>query len=281
MATARFFRARRRALAVVLALGTAPATVAAQHSPATIFAAASLTEAFRAIAAAYHNGHPFERVNFNFAGSQQLVLQLTEGAKGDLLATADPQWMREAQARGLIDGDPVPFVRNLLVVIVPRANRAGLHGLEDLARPGVKVVLGDQAVPVGRYSSELLDGLAVRGGLGANYAKQVMANVVSLEDNVKGVVSKVELGEADAGIVYRSDAQGAAAPALGQIEIPDSLNIAALYPIALLKGGDNPDLARSFLAYILSPAGQEILERFGFERLPAGSGAASRPATKP
>lgn len=266
-----------RILAGLLALLAVPRPLPAQS--ASIFAAASLTEAFRALGAAFETRHPHDRVNFNFAGSQQLVLQLTQGAQGDLLATADERWMREARDSGLLASEPVVFVRNPLIVILPRANRAGLSTLEDLARPGVKVVLAADAVPIGHYSREVLDKLAGRPGFGRDYAKKVLANVVSLEDNVKGVVSKVELGEADAAIVYRSDANGGAGPALRRIEIPDSENVVGDFPIALLKGGDNPDLARTFLAFVLSPAGQGIFERLGFESVNAvpGSGAASKP----
>ncbi len=240
-------------------------TPAAAQQVLTVFAAASLGDAYRALGADFETGHPGAKVQFNFAGSQQLVLQLTQGARADLLASADERWMQVAVDSGLIAGTPELFARNRLIVIVPRGNPAGVARLQDLARSGVKVVLAADVVPVGRYSRQVLTKLSAAPGFGAQFGARVLANTVSYEDNVKGIVAKVQLGEADAGIVYRSDATGPIAGQLQVIEIPESANVIATYPIAVLARSASAGLARNFLALVLSPAGQATLARFGFD----------------
>ena len=155
---------------------------------------------------------------------------------------------------------PQNFLTNKLVVILPADNPAGLGNLEDLAKPGIKLVLAAEEVPVGKYARQALD--TMNGQFGSDFKDKVLANVVSNEDNVKQVVSKVQLGEADAGIVYTSDA--VAAPDLKTIEIPAELNVIAKYPIAALAKSANPDLAKAFIDYVLSPEGQAVLQKWGF-----------------
>src|SRR5207247_7756162 len=133
----------------------------------------------------------------NLAGSQQLAAQIEQGARADLFASADARWMAYLATRDLLDGAPRVFARNRLVVIVPRTNPARIGRLQDLARRGVKLVLGAPAVPVGQYSREALRNLSRIDGFGADYARRVLANLVSEEENVKSVVGKVQLGEAD------------------------------------------------------------------------------------
>jgi len=174
-------------------------------STLTVYAAASLTDAFRDLGRTLEAAHPGLTVRFNFAGSQQLALQIEQGAPADVFASADQRWMSYAAEKGLVAGESAIFARNRLVAIVPRTNPARIGGLPDLARRGTKVVVAAEAVPAGKYSREALEKLSTAPGFPPEYARRVLANVVSQEENVKAVVAKVQLGEADAGLVYRSD----------------------------------------------------------------------------
>ncbi|MBA3346207.1 MAG: molybdate ABC transporter substrate-binding protein [Gemmatimonadales bacterium] len=232
-------------------------------SALTVFAAASLADAFQELARGLEGEHPGLRVHFNFAGSQQLAVQLEQGARADLLASADRRWMAYAEGRGLVAGEPQLFARNRLVVILPRGNPAQIGRLEDLTRRGVKLVVAAEAVPAGRYSREALRNLAGAPGFPPHYARRVLANVVSEEENVRSVVAKVQLGEADAGMVYRSDVNRSAAPHLRVLDIPDEFNVLASYPVAVLEEARNPNAARAFIRLLLSPAGQRVLQRHG------------------
>jgi len=202
----------------------------------------------------------------NFAGSQQLATQIEQGAAADVFASADQRWMTYATERNLISNVPVTFARNRLVVIVPATNPARIHRLQDLARGGVKLVLGADAVPVGRYSRVVLQNLSRAPGFPRDFAARVLRNVVSEEENVKSVVGKVQLGEADAGVVYRSDITPSVTRFVHRIEIPDSANVVASYPIAMARAARDTTLARAFLDLVLSSEGQAILERHGFAR---------------
>jgi molybdate transport system substrate-binding protein len=181
--------------------------------------------------------------------------------------------MRAVGDSGLLAEPAVVFARNRLVVVLPRKNPAGIGRLQDLARAGVKVVIAAEAVPVGRYTRAALERLAKSPGFRADYAAGVQANVVSYEDNVKGVVAKVQLGEADAGVVYRSDASGSAASDLATLDIPDAVNVIAVYPIARLTSSTAPELARDFVDLVLSMDGQRTLIRSGL--MPGDSAAPS------
>jgi molybdate transport system substrate-binding protein len=232
-----------------------------------VFSAASLTEAFSQIGARFEAGHPGTKVSFNFAGSQQLAQQLAQGAPADVFASADEQQMDAAIKMGRIDPTQKQvFISNHLVVIFPRENPAGMTRLQDLSKPGLHLVLAAGAVPVGAYSLEFLARASRQPEFGPDFKDKVIANVVSYEENVKAVLSKVQLGEADAGIVYISDA-AQATDKLGYLEIPDPLNPAADYFIASLKDSSNLDLAQAFIDFVLSPEGQETLARFGFIRV--------------
>jgi len=225
-----------------------------------VFAAASLSDAFREIARVLEARRPGLTVRLNFAGSQQLAAQIEYGSTADVFASADQVWMTYLQDRGLVIEGPQTFARNRLLVVVPKTNPARIRRLRDLARPGVKLVLGAEAVPVGRYSREVLRKLAAAPGFGNDYARRVLANLVSEEENVKSVVAKVQLGEADAGIVYRSDVPRGARH-VQVLEIPVDYNILASYPIAVLSRTGEPEAARAFVDLVLSPQGQEILAR--------------------
>ena len=233
------------------------------QEPLTVFAAASLTDAFTELGRRFEVTHPGVRVRFNFAGSQQLALQIQQGAHADVFASADQRWMTAVAERGLLLEDPVTFAGNRLVVILPRSNPGSVSRLEDLARVGVKLVIAADAVPIGRYTKEVLGRLAAVPGFDPAYDVRVLRNVVSYEDNVKGVVAKVRLGEADAGVVYQSDATGPGSERLSVLEIPESANVLATYPLAVLRGSSAPALARAFTETVLSPEGQGILAGWG------------------
>ena len=251
----------------------APAQNAPQADAATltdkitlnVFAAASLTNAFGEIGANFSAAHVGTEVVFNFTGSNQLATQIAEGAPADLFASANGTQMKVAIESGrIISGTHQTFARNRLVVITPSDNPAGLTGLPDLATPGLKLVFAASEVPVGQYSLDFLDKAEADGSLGAGYKAAVIANVVSYEENVRVVLAKVSLGEADAGIVYTSDVAANAAGAVAQIEIPDNLNTVASYPIAPLNDSPNLALAQQFMDYVLSPTGQQVLTQYGF-----------------
>ena len=241
-------------------LTPAPPTEA-QPQALTVFAAASLTDAFTEIGAAFDAAHPNVTTTFNFAGSQALRTQIEEGAPADVFASASSKEM-ETLVTGTFVGADVSqvFLSNKLVVILPVDNPAVLEKLEDLANPGIKIVLAAEEVPVGKYARQALD--LMDASFGTGYKDKVLTNVVSNEDNVKQVAAKVQLGEADAGIVYMSDV--VAAPELKSIEIPAELNVIAKYPIALLIKSENADLAAKFIEYVLSTEGQAVLTKWGF-----------------
>lgn len=235
----------------------------------TVFAAASLAEAFAAVAQAFEARYAGAEVVLNLAGSQQLAQQLRLGAPADVFASADRQQMRAAVEAGRVEEDaPQPFARNRLVVVLPKDNPAGLSRLQDLTRPGLRLVLAAEDVPAGRYARLFLEKASGEAAFGATYAQQVRARVASFEQSVRAVLTKVTLGEADAGIVYTSDLAGADAGVVTRLEIPEALNTLAVYPIAPVSDTAHPDLARAFVAFVRSPEGQEILIRHGFAPSP-------------
>ncbi len=227
----------------------------------TVYAAASLTDAFTEIGGAFEAEHPAVTVVFNFGGSQNLRTQIEQGAPADVFASANVKEMDALVAQNHVAPDaPRVFLTNQLVVILPEDNPADITSLEDLRKPDLKLVLAAEEVPAGRYARLVLDNL--NSMFGADYKDSVLANVVSNEDNIRQAVTKVQLGEADASIVYVSDA--VAAPELQRIEIPSEVNVIAEYPIAPLSNSSNSELADQFIAYILSPAGQATLAKWGF-----------------
>lgn len=236
-----------------------------------VFAAASLAEAFEEIASEFERAHPGTRVRLNLAGSQQLATQIEQGASADVFASADLHWMEYLEERARIEGRPAVFARNRLVVIVPNTNPARIGRLQDLSRPGVKVVLGAEAVPVGKYSRDVLRNLSRATGFDAGFARRVLANVVSEEENVKSVVGKVQLGEADAGLCYRSDVTRGVSRYVRVLAFPDSVNVLASYPIAVLRDTPRAALAREFVALVVSARGQSVLERRGLIPAPVSA----------
>lgn len=229
----------------------------------TVYAAASLTGPLSDMGKAFQAANPGTRVVSNFAGSQELRTAIEQGAKADVFASADTANMNELKALGLVVGETPVFAANRLVVIVPKSNPAGIKELHDLARPNVKLDIADPSVPVGSYTLQVLDRLSAAPLFGADFKTRVLARVVSKENNVKQVVSKVVLGEADAGVVYTTDAE-AAADKLMTLDIPDPFNVVAIYPIAVVKESAQPALATTFVQFVLSEKGQMILKKYGF-----------------
>lgn len=269
---------RRAGLVILAALSGG--RISAQETGAaepelTVFAAASLTGAFQELGAIFERAHPGTRVQFNFAGSQQLPVQLEHGAAADLFASADERWMSYAAERNLLAGTAQLFAHNRLVVIVPATNPARIGSLQDLARRGIKLVVAAEAVPVGAYSREALAKLARAPGFPADFDRRVLSNVVSQEENVKSVVAKVQLGEADAGMVYVSDAIGAVARYLRVFPIPEPQNVRADYPLAVLRAAKAPVAAEAFVNLVLGAEGQGILQRYGLIPVAVRSGMAA------
>ncbi|HEX6269620.1 MAG TPA: molybdate ABC transporter substrate-binding protein [Anaerolineales bacterium] len=227
----------------------------------TVYAAASLTDAFAEIGQAFEAEHSGVTVVFNFGGSQNLRTQIEQGAPADVFAAGNTKEMDTLVDQNLIEETaPKGFLTNQLVVILPKNNPAGITSLEDLRMPSLKLVLAAEVVPAGRYARQVLDNLNAL--FGADYKDKVLANVVSNEDNIRQAVTKVQLGEADASIVYVSDA--VAVPELQKIKIPANVNVIAEYPIAPLVESVNSDLADEFIVYVLSPEGQATLKKWGF-----------------
>ncbi len=230
----------------------------------TVFAASSLKEAFEELGKRFREERAGAKVEFNFGGSSQLLAQLQQGASAEVIAFADLITMKKARDAGLIAGEPVIFAKNRLTIVVPKQNRAGIRSLADLAKPGVKVVIAHENVPVGTYAREMLKRASQRPEYGADFANRVLQNVVSEEINVKQVLAKVALGEADAGIVYVTDVKAAGAD-VQQIAIPDDINVIACYPIAVARNARDLQLAQEFVSLVRSEEGRAVLEAHGFQ----------------
>jgi molybdate transport system substrate-binding protein len=235
-----------------------------QKTTLNVFAAASLRDGFEQIGEQFAATHEGTDVVFNFAGSNQLATQIGEGAPADVFASANRAQMQTAIDTGrIVSGTQQTFARNRLIVVTPSDNPRGLATIKDLAAPGVKIVFAAQQVPVGQYALDFLNKAEESGSLGEGYRQAVLTNVVSFEENTRSVLAKVALGEADAGIVYTSDA-AAAGEGVRQIDIPNALNTVAEYPIAVLDDSPNGARAQEFVEYVLSPEGQQVLKRYGF-----------------
>ncbi len=220
----------------------------------TIFAASSLTDAFTQIGQDFHTANPEVTVTFDFGSSTDLVAQIQSEGTADVFASASETAMDS------LEGDPgaagrTDFATNGLVIITPPDDSAAIGSLEDLTKPGVQLVLAAEGVPVGDYARDMLGN--------AGILDPALANVVSNEEDDAGVVGKITAGEADAGIVYASDV-AAAGGSVRAVEIPNDVNVVAFYPIAVVTGSANPDQAKAFLDYVVSPDGRATLERFGF-----------------
>lgn len=232
--------------------GSASPTPRPLRGSISVFAAASLTDSFKGLATAFHHAHPGVTIQFNFAGTPTLVTQIEQGAHADVFASADTTNMEKLKADGYTLSDPKIFAHNQLEIVVAPGNPKGINSLADLAKPGLIYITEAPTVPAGKYSRQAL----AKAG--------VSVTPKSLETDVRSVVSKVELGEADAGIVYITDIKAAGGKVAG-VAIPDSDNVLATYPMVAVKGSTHADVDNAFIAYVLSPAGQSSLASFGFQ----------------
>lgn len=259
-------RRRKRALPAVAVLAAATAVLAACGSadaagsatPAatlTVFAAASLEDAFTALGQEFEDAHPGVEVAFSFAGSSDLVTQLIGGAPADVFASADQATMDKATDADLVQGEPIPFGSNTLTVVVPPGNPGQVTSFADLDSPGLAVVVCAPQVPCGRATQRL------------EHATGVALSPVSEESSVTDVLNKVVTGEADAGLVYVTDASGAG-DAVRTVPVPEAAGIANTYPVVVLADAPRPDLAQEFVDLLLSPPGQRVFAAAGFAPAP-------------
>jgi len=240
------------------------AAMAQSEETLVVFAASSLTNAFLELGEAYESEHPDTEIVFQFAGSSTLALQLAEGAPADVFASADENQMAAVQEAGRITGAVEPFVLNRLALAVPVDNPANIETLEDLRSDNILLVLAEHPVPVREYTDVLLARLSTDDAFGEDFGASVEDNIVSEESNVRQIVAKIVLGEADVGIVYQSDITPDIADDVVAIPIESDLSPLVVYPIAITDDSENPELARDFVDFVLSEAGQAILVQWGF-----------------
>jgi len=242
--------------------GTASTTPSAAAANLTIYGAASLKAALADLKAAYETANPGSTLSISTDSSATLETQIEQGAPADVFLSADTKNPQALVDKGLAAGDVVKFAGNLLTVIVPTANTAGIQSPADLAKPGIKVIAAGDAVPITKYAAQLVANLAKQSGYPADFAAKYAANVASKEDNVAAVVAKVELGEGDAAIVYVTDARNSTK--VTTIPVPDGANVPATYGAVAVKASKNPDAAAAFLTWLTGPDGQAILAKYGF-----------------
>jgi molybdate transport system substrate-binding protein len=228
----------------------------------TVFAAASLTDAFEEIGALWTAAEPGSELILSFDSSSALRTQIEEGAVADVFASADERNAQTLVGECLAPGPITPFAHNELTIVVPNGNPAGIESAADLADAGVRVVAALPEVPITRYTTDVIANLAALEGYPDGYAEAVTANTVSEEENVRAILTKVELGEGDAAIVYVTDAlssQGVEA-----IPVPDEANVLATYAAVTVGSSTRPALAADFLAFLVGPEAQAVLESYGF-----------------
>ena len=229
----------------------------AETTELTVFAASSLTAVFQdAIGPAFEDANPGVTVAFNVGASDALAGQIQSEGTADVFASASGTWMDEVEKDPGVSGR-TDFVMNRLVIITPPDNPADIQSIDDLATPGVQLVLAAEGVPVGDYAREALDN--------AGILDEALANVVSNEEDNASVVAKITANEADAAIVYTSDVSDAAGNDVNAVTIPKDVNVIAPYPIAVVEGAPNTDVAADFVAYVVGSEGQASLKEYGFE----------------
>src|SRR5918993_2262933 len=250
-------------LPVLFGCGGSVSSEEGEASALTVYAASSLTEAFGELKTDFEEENPGTGVQLNFAGSSTLLTQLKQGAPADVFASADEAKMDDAVSDGLAEA-PQTFARNRLTVIVPAGNPAGVGGYRGPAKPTITLVLAQDEVPVARYAKESLT--MANAVYGSDFSERVLSNVASREADVKAAAQRVAVGDADATIVYTSDATPSLRERVEVIEIPEELNVVATYPIALTENAQSLELAQGWVDLVLSGEGQRVLESYGFER---------------
>jgi molybdate transport system substrate-binding protein len=241
-----------------------PSAAASAAAPAslTIYAAASLKAVLAKAQTAYQAANPGTTLAISTDSSSALETKIEQGAPADVFLSADTTNPQKLVDTGLAAGTVTKFAGNLLTVIVPMANPAGIKTPADLARPGIKVIAAGDTVPITKYATQLVANLAKQPGYPADFVAQYTANIVTREDNVAAVVAKIELGEGDAGIVYVTDAK--TSTKVMTIAVPDAANVPATYGGVVVKASPNVAAAQAFLAWLAGPDGQAILASFGF-----------------
>jgi molybdate transport system substrate-binding protein len=243
--------------------GGAGAASEGEGGTLTVFAASSLTDAFGELARTFEEQNPGVEVRQSFESSSTLLTQIQHGAPADVFASAAQEEMDTAVKDGLVAGEPVVFVRNREVIMVPEDNPASIESMRDLSKPGVKLVLAEDGVPAADYALEILG--KANAEYGGGFRQDVLSNVVSREADVRASVGRVVLGDADATFGYASDYTPDVRDRVRVIPIPPDLNIIATYPIAILEDAKDPELARKWVDLVVSDEGQRVLEKWGFE----------------
>ena len=243
--------------------GDAGARAATQERTLTVLAASSLTDAFGELAETFEEQNPATEVRASYESSSTLLTQIQQGAPADVFASAAQEEMVEAAKDGLVAGKPEVLVKNREVVIVPADNPANIQTLRDVAKPGVRLVLAEDGVPAADYALEILSKANAEYARG--FKRDVLANVVSREADVRASVNRVVVRDADATFGYASDYTPDIRDRAEVVPIPPDLNIVATYPIAALKDARNPALARDWMDLVTSEEGQRVLEKWGFE----------------
>ena len=254
-------------LAVVLVScsPSASPTPSSGASSLTIYAAASLKGALERVKSAYEAGNPGVALTISTDSSAALEIKIEQGAAADLFLSADTANPQKVVDKGLAAGSLVKFAGNLLTVIVPTANPAGIRRPLDLARRGVKVIAAADSVPISNYASRLVANLSKVSDYPADFAARYSSNIASKEDNVAAVVSKIELGEGDAAIVYATDAK--ASKRVTSISVPESVNVPATYAGVVIRASHQALAAQAFLDWLEGRGGQAILASLGFLRV--------------
>jgi len=227
-----------------------------------VYAAASLKNVLAKVEDVYEAANPGTTLTISTDSSAALETKIEQGAPADVFLSADVTNPQKLVDAGLTSGEVSPFAGNLLTVIVPKGNPAGLQTPKDLAKAGVKVVAAGDKVPITKYATQLVENLAKEAGYPADFVDRYNANVVSKEENVSGIVTKVGLGEGDAGIVYVTDAKGS--DKVDAVGVPGAANVPATYGGVVVKASPSQDASRAFLQWLSGPEGQNVLAAFGF-----------------
>jgi len=261
-------RTRHAVVLLVVALLVVACSTGGAASPTAapaqlqLYAAASLKKVLTDATAAYTAANPGVTFALSTDSSAALETKIEQGAPADVFLSADTKNPQKLVDAGLASGEVTPFAGNLLTVVVPAGNPAGISTPADLAKAGVKVVAAGDEVPITKYAAQLVDNLAKEQGYPADFAASYATNIVSREDNVSAVLAKLALGEGDAGIVYVTDAKGA--DDIETVAVPDSANVPATYGGVAVKASPNQDASLAFLQWLAGPEGQNVLAAFGF-----------------
>lgn len=249
-------------LAVILLVGVVGTAYA--KAEMEVYAAASLTEAFTEFEQKFQKENPNVEVINSFASTSTLRFQVEQGAVPDVFGSANHKHISGLAKGGFIAGDYSAIAHNCVTIIVPKDNPGNIDGIEDLARRRVDLVACSPEVPIGNYTMQVLDNIQKSGDCGRDFKEKVKRNFISLEPTVKGIVTKVRLGEADAGMVYASDVTPDVRKQVKVLTIPEKYNVLATCYIAVIKDCDRPDLGRKYVEMVLSDDGQKIMQKHGF-----------------